>query len=146
MALTYTWKITGLKKTNVPSANLTDVVVGTRWDVTGTDEDGNSGTFHGATPFKASEVDPDNFIDWNNLTEEVVLGWIKGIVVGGYASHVHEVIMKQINEKKNPVLDADYLPWDPTTPVSANAMAIAAATGAAAAAAAPAQEVSLEDL
>lgn len=145
MALTYTWKITGLKKTNVPSANLTDVVVGTRWDVTGTDEDGNSGVFHGATPFKASDVDPENFIDWDNLTEEVVLGWIKGIVVGGYAQHVHEQIMKQINLVKNPVVDADFLPWDPSTPVSANAAAIAAAAGAGAAAP-PAAEVSLEDL
>jgi len=145
MALTYSWKITGLKKTNVPSANLTDVVVGTRWEVTGTDADGNSGAFQGATPFRASEVDPNNFIDWNDLTEETVLGWIKGIVVGGYATHVHEQIMNQINNKKNPIVDADYLPWDPNTPVSANAAAIAAASGAANAAPPP-TPVNLEDL
>jgi len=143
MALTYTWKITGLKKTNVPSANLTDVVVGTRWEVTGTDADGNSGKFSGATPFKASEVDPNNFIDWNDLSETVVLGWIKSVVVGSYAEHVHDVIMKQINDIKNPVVDADFLPWDPNTPVSANAAAVAAAANASASG--PAQ-VSLDDL
>jgi len=145
MALTYTWKITGLKKTNVPSANLTNVVVGTRWEVTGADADGNSGTFHGATPFVSSEIDPNNFIDWGNLTEAPVLGWIKSIVVGGYAQHINEQIMKQINQVKNPIVDADFLPWDPTTPVSANAAAIGAAAMANAAAPPP-TPVSLEDL
>lgn len=111
MPITYTWKVTGLTKTNTD--NLQDVVIGTRWAKTGTDEQGNSGTFSGATPFLASNVDPNNFVDWNNLTEEVVLSWIKPVVVGSYEQHVHEQIQKQIDLKKNPVTDVNNLPWEP---------------------------------
>ena len=43
MGFTYEWKLTGLKKQN--SINVEDAVVGTSWKLTGTDEDGNVGTF-----------------------------------------------------------------------------------------------------
>lgn len=111
MAITYTWKVTGLTKTNADG--LSDVVIGTRWTKTGTDEHGNEGVFSGATPFKASDVDPNNFVDWNNLTEELVLSWIKPVVVGGYEQHVNEQIQKQIDAKINPVVDTSNMPWNP---------------------------------
>ena len=121
MAMTYTWKIKNLKKTNVPNTNLTDVIVATRWIVTGTDEDGNSAEYEGATPFRASEVDPNNFVDFNNLTEEVVISWIQQVVIGDYLKRVYEEIDKQINKFKRPTSDVDYFPWDPTTPVTEEA-------------------------
>jgi hypothetical protein len=111
MAVTYTWKVVGLTKTNTD--NLQDVVIGTRWEKRGVDEDGNEGMFSGATPFLASEVDPNNFVDWNNLTEELVLSWIQPVVVDGYEQHVNEQIQKQIDAKKNPVVDTNDLPWSP---------------------------------
>lgn len=111
MAVTYTWKVTGLTKTN--AEGMTDVVIGTRWNKIGTDEQGNEGVFSGATPFLASEVDPNNFVDWNNLTEAVVLSWIQPVVTGAYEQHVNEQIQKQIDLKKNPVVDTTNLPWDP---------------------------------
>lgn len=112
--LTYTWKLTSLKKTS--SANLTNVVIGTQWQLKGVDEDGNEGTFQGATPFDVAKVDSDNFVDYNNLTEETVLDWIKPVVTGAYWDHVNEQILKQINSKKNPVEDvsSENLPWVPS--------------------------------
>lgn len=113
MSLTYTWKLKSLKKTN--TADFNDVVVQTYWEVTGTDADGDSGTFHGATPFAAQDVNGDGFIDYKDLTEEIVISWIQGIVTGGYKQHVDEQIMRQIMESKNPVVEvaeAD-LPWAP---------------------------------
>ena len=109
--LTYTWKLISLRKTN--AANLSNVVIGTNWTLTGTDSDNYSGTFNGATPFRSAELDPNNFIDYNSLTEEIVLGWIQAVVVGGYMDHVNEQINKQIRDKKNPVDDAsgNNLPW-----------------------------------
>ena len=56
MALAYTWKLTGLVKSNPPSLNVSNVIIGTRWEVVGTDTDGNEGKFSGATPFNLSEV------------------------------------------------------------------------------------------
>ena len=112
MSLTYTWKIKTLKKTS--GTGLSDVIVGTQWQVTAVDEDGNEGKFDGATPFNLSTVNPDNFIAYEDLTEEIVLGWIKSVVVGGYWSHVNEQIEKQIELKKNPVVEVSELPWSPS--------------------------------
>lgn len=112
MAITYKWEVTGIK---VASVNETpNVIVQTYWKKTGTDEDGNEGSFSGATPFSSDSM-PENttFIPFDELTEEIVLEWIKAIVVGAYENHVNEQILKQINDKKNPVVDAT-LPWKVT--------------------------------
>lgn len=120
MALTYTWKLKSLKKTD--TADFQDIIVQTYWECTGTDDDGDSGTFHGATPFKAQDVDGDGFITYADLTEEIILGWVQSIVTGSYKDHVDQQIMKQISETKNPVVEVtDNFPWSttesaPTTP------------------------------
>lgn len=111
MNLTYAWKLKSLKKGAV--GDLDGVVVQTYWTVTGTDEDGVSGTFDGATPFNPSGVDPDNFTAFESLTEEQVLGWVQEVVTGTYKDHVDYQIMRQIAEKKTaPVeVSGDELPW-----------------------------------
>ena len=111
MALTYTWELTSLKKTS--AANLSNVIVGTQWKLTGTDENGNDGTFSGATPFDLATVDPSNFVAYENLTANTVLGWIQAVVVGGYKDHIDEQIQKQIDTKINPVEDVsgNTFPW-----------------------------------
>lgn len=118
MAITYTWKITGLKVkdvTNKPSA-----VVQTYWTKTGTDENGNEGTFVGATPFTVDPTDESGpFIPFDQLTEDDIIAWIQTIVVDGYEEHVNSKIKEQIDLKINPVVEAD-LPWlvaDTVTPV-----------------------------
>jgi hypothetical protein len=116
MALTYTWAITSLKKTT--DGDLSNVVVQSTWTCTGTDEDGDSGTFNGATPFPLSSVDPATFIPYEDLTEADVLGWIQAVVVGGYKDHVDAQINKQIALEKDPVVnvpEGDF-PWEEPTP------------------------------
>lgn len=115
MAVTYTWEVTGLKTTTV--ANTSDVVVQTYWKKIGTDEKGNTGEFSGATPFSASNMPANtSFIPFSDLTENDVLSWIEAVVVGTYKDHVDEQIQKQIDLKKNPVVD-NPLPWAPPAPV-----------------------------
>lgn len=115
MAFTYTWKIKSLKKQDDPSAELNDIIVQTYWECTGTDKDGNAGTFHGATPFEPDQVDPDNFTAYEDLTEAQVLNWIKAVVNGnpGYKAHIDEQIQKQIDAVVRPMteVNADALPW-----------------------------------
>lgn len=112
MTLTYTWKLKSLKKTN--TSDLSDVVIGTRWELTGTDEDGISGTFYGATPFSLNKVDPNNFTPYEQLTQEQVLDWIKGFVTDKYKEHVESQIQKQIDAIKNPSNEVEdrSFPWD----------------------------------
>jgi len=104
--MTYTWKITGVK--TVDTDSVTDVVIQTYWEKTGTDENGNQGTFSGATPFSQSSINPENFIPYAQLTEEIVLGWIQAAVVGSYGEHVNEQIQKQIDAKN---IKQPRLPW-----------------------------------
>lgn len=116
MTITYTWEVTGLKTTTV--ANTDNVVVQTYWKKIGVDEDGNEGTFSGATPFSANTMPPGtNFIPFEDLTEEEVITWIKAVVVDNYADHVNNQIQKQIDDKKNPVVEAS-LPWASNTVTS----------------------------
>lgn len=102
MAITYTWKVTGIKKT--PDGT----VVQTYWEKIGTDENGNTAKFSGATPFTRDTSDGATFIPFDNLTEENVLTWIKSVVVGEYANHVNGRIEEELN--KHLVTDAA-LPW-----------------------------------
>jgi hypothetical protein len=109
--MNYTWEITSIKRKDTPS--LSNVIVQTYWKKIGTDENGNQGTFSGATPFDLSTVDPDNFVAYEDLTEEMVLSWIQSVVVDGYEEHVNGVIAKQIEDQVNPVVEdnGNSLPW-----------------------------------
>ena len=128
MAYTYEWKIKGLKKA-VNANDLSDVIIGTQWEVIGISEDGYSGSFNGATPFKPAEVDPTNFTAFEDLTETQVLGWIKQIVSGSnqttnYWDHISGQIHKEVtrNSQVHVELQPGDLPWatpsvdNPATP------------------------------
>jgi hypothetical protein len=109
MAITYTWAVTGMKATTVGTE--ANYVVQTYWTKTGTDENGNTGVFSGATPL-APNPEQTDFVPFNQLTQEIVLGWIQPVVTGSYEEHVNGVIARQIAEKIAPVTQPD-LPWAP---------------------------------
>ena len=114
MAITYTWKLTSLKKMAV--GTFDDFVCQTYWKKIGTDSDGNVGEFSGATPFTpAADADPATFAKFEDLTETQVLNWIKSRVTDGYEMHVNEQIQKQIDAKKNPITEVQdgNFPWSP---------------------------------
>ena len=119
MALTYEWKLTGLKKQD--TADLTDLVVGTRWELKGTNEDDVFGTFSGATPLDLPDADEAGYVAYADLSETQVLGWIQNIVSGSgpgnYMEHINEQINKQIGEKVYTQLEvtSNDLPWSETS-------------------------------
>jgi len=115
MALTYEYKITSLKAKT--EGDYQDLIVQTYWTLKGTDENGNSGTFSGATPFTKDPTDNSGpFIPVNELTEADVISWISGVVNGnaGYKKHIDEQIQKQIDLVISPITEPD-LPWLPKT-------------------------------
>jgi hypothetical protein len=117
--ISYEWKLTGIVKSTPTNLSVDNVVIGTRWTVTGTDADGNTGTFSGATPFDLETVDPDNFTPYSELTEEQVLGWVQNYVnvVNPYWTHITGQITKQIEKSKHFVVDVSEgdLPWSSTS-------------------------------
>jgi len=120
MALNYNWKVTQLKKTTQSGAS--DVIINVRWILEGTDtESGESGKFHGATPF---EYVSGSFTPYEELTEEEVLGWVQNYVSGsgGYQEHIDERIWKEIDDKLNvkEEVEETALPWAPPVTGSAS--------------------------
>ena len=117
MSLTYTYKVLSLKvKTEIVDGSpFANTVVQSTWSLTGTDENGNSGTFNGATPFTLSEAGSSTFVPFDELTEDDVVTWIANAVDGNpsYLSHINEQIQKQIDDSVNPTKDSG-LPWAPT--------------------------------
>jgi hypothetical protein len=122
MTLKYEWKIKSLKKQDDPSTEINDIIVQTTWDCIGTDENGNSGTFNGATPFEPDKVDPNNFTTYSELTEAMIIGWIQGVVNSNlpYKEHIDRQIQKQIDAIAKPVVivSSDELPWAVQNPPS----------------------------
>lgn len=107
MELTYSWKITALKK--APSLDgLSNVITHIKFDYTGTDTDsGESHTFHGACPVGAP--DAENFAAIETLTEETVIEWAKA---NHPTDHMNEVIERHIKEKLTPTQeDVTELNW-----------------------------------
>lgn len=122
MAITYTWEITNLRKATHLD-NHDNVIVHVRWKKIGTDENGTTGEFSGATPLAAPTGD---FTPYEELTKEQVLEWVQAVVVGSYEQHVNEQIQKQITKKNDPWMDVTEAPWGQIlnnvgTPVTASA-------------------------
>lgn len=107
MAITYTWKVTGIKVKD-EGANL-NAVVQTYWKKIGTDENGIVGEFSGATPFTTANTPAGEFAAFESLTEANVIAWVQSVVIGSYEQHVNEQITKQI-AKSDPV--EIKMPWD----------------------------------
>jgi len=119
MGYTFDWKLTALRKQQ--TANIEDAVVGTQWKLKATDEDGFSGEFTGATPFDLKAINTGSFVPYNELTETMVLGWVKNLVSGSsaynYMPHIMQQIQKEIDKKKWSRIDVNEtdLPWSPTS-------------------------------
>jgi hypothetical protein len=107
------WEVTGLKTKNEVNGDgvvLPNAICQTYWKASYTDADGNEGNFAGATPFSAANLSEEQFQQFDTLTEEVVLGWVKSIVVDGYLDHVLERIQRQIDEL---AVSEATMPWAP---------------------------------
>jgi hypothetical protein len=108
MSVEYTWEITGLKTATLN--NTPNVVVQTYWKKIGTDGV-HTGTFAGATPFSSDAMPQGtSFVPFEQLTEEIVLNWIKASVVGASEAHVNSVILEDIERSKNPIQEVTP-PW-----------------------------------
>jgi hypothetical protein len=113
MALTLTYSVTSLKvkdEVNSEGATLTNAVCQTYWKVVGTDADGATGEFSGATPFTAANVPAGEFKDFADLEEQDVISWIQAVVEGdaAYKAHIVGRIQAQIDAEK---VRETAMPW-----------------------------------
>jgi hypothetical protein len=125
MALTLSYAITSLKvkdEVNADGVTLQNAVCQTYWKCTGTDEDGNTGEFQGATPFSAATVSEGDFKAFEDLVEADVIGWVQAVVDGDphYREHIEGQIQRQIDELS---IRQPNMPWaeDVTPPLPVDA-------------------------
>lgn len=116
MAMTYTWKITGLQKkdqVNSEGATLEGAVVQTYWEMEGTDEQGETAKFSGATPFSAADVPAGSFVAFESLTEANVLAWVQNVVNNDsvYLAHIEDRIRNEIDKENVSDIAQTSLPW-----------------------------------
>lgn len=116
MALTLSYTVRNLKvrdEVNADGDTLVNAVVQTHWDVTGTDENGNTAQWTGATPFSAATVPAGQFTAFEDLQEEHVIGWITKVVESDptYKAHIVEQLQKQIDQTTEVEKAGEALPW-----------------------------------
>ena len=112
MAIDYSWKVTQLTKKS--ASGLDNVIVHTRWKLTGTDtETGTSGDFPGATPFELDPANTGSFVAYEDLTEDIIIGWLQNVVVDDYWDHVTGSILQKISEIDDAEvrIEEEQLPW-----------------------------------
>lgn len=104
----YTWKIDHISVKN--AGDLKDAVYRVHWFKMGTDEEGNTGRFYGATEFDHSTLDPDAFVPFDEITEELMISWIQSKITPELDDHYNNLIAKDLEGRKNPER-AVMAPW-----------------------------------
>ncbi len=124
MSFTYTYTVRNLKvqdQVNAAGETLTNAVVQTYWEIQGTNEAGQVGTFSGATPFSAENVPAGSFTAFEELEEAHVTAWIAAVIDADpqYKAHIDEQIQKVIDADNRTEISGPELPWgvEPEAPV-----------------------------
>ncbi|CAB4126814.1 hypothetical protein UFOVP84_25 [uncultured Caudovirales phage] len=108
MTITTTWSIKQLDcKPQVGS--MTDYVVTAHWLLTGTD-----GTYkdsaYGSVSF-TEDANKPNYTPFNELTNEIVVSWVKSTLGDKKVAKLETSIINQINDQITPPIVTPQLPW-----------------------------------
>lgn len=103
----YTWTIDAMYTLQTPDPNY---VVNVIWTLTGVDED-YTASIQGNTMFDSQQADP--FIPYNELTQEIVIGWVQNNLGPVGISNYEANVQGQINSMINPPVSPQNtpLPW-----------------------------------
>lgn len=104
MATTFTTTINAMYTLQQPDPNY---VVNVLWTVTGVDGD-HTASIGGNTQFDSSQA-PENFIPYQNLTSEIVTGWISPEQIASAQACVQGQIDSMITPPVSP--ENTPLPW-----------------------------------
>lgn len=100
MANTYSWDCSKVETYPI-QGDLADVVFRVHWQFTGLDESGqHSYTVSGA---ESIDVDPDNFTAFDDLTAEIVTGWVTSAIGEQGVSELMSHVDAQISERMAPL-------------------------------------------
>ncbi len=104
MAIVYTWNFPEFEVI-IEQENKTNIVKNIHWILVGKD-----GSYE-ATNYGSVALDPpvsQSFVEFENLTEEIVLSWIENKLD---VESIKVNIENSINKQKNPVMQTLTPPW-----------------------------------
>jgi len=106
MAITYTWKVTGLMVQN--EGDLEKVAVMSNFSISGTD-----GEYTGQVSYAVNLLQPDaeNFTQYDDITEEQALQWTQSALGEDRVSAMEQEVADQIAKASIPVPQPAPLPW-----------------------------------
>ena len=111
MATTYTWTVQQMYTLQQPDP---DYVVNVLWMLSGTDGT-HTANIQGNTTFDA--VQEPNFVPYQNLTSEIVIGWVQAALgpdgIANYEANINGQIQSMITPPVSPQFTP--LPWASTT-------------------------------
>lgn len=103
--ITYTWKINRLDCSPLENG-LENVVKVAHWTLTATDENGVSSSISNSYPFQGATS--NSFINYSDLTEEVVSGWLQNSLDTGF---LYKKLSDEILSQYQPPIISPPLPW-----------------------------------
>ena len=95
---------------NNSGVELSDAVCRIQWAAEYTDGD-DLAEFIGATQFEVSDISETEFMKFDSLDENTVIGWIKNTIDDMLLEHMSGMLLKKIERNKE---TAKELPWKPT--------------------------------
>lgn len=106
MANTYNWQISALDA-KITEGDNSNVIYTVHWRLKATDETGEYQTdFYGSMGVK---YDPDNFIEYDDLTKEDVVGWLEA---GLDVEEMKLRLDNELDKKINPTDEVLRPDWD----------------------------------
>lgn len=106
---TYTWSIAALDCSNTDAAFPAKVITA-HWRLDGKFLDFTAGSY-GTVSF--GEPDPDGFVDYDQLSEDMVLGWVKAELGDEQVADLQANVEKQLADLIAPPVESKPLPWAP---------------------------------
>lgn len=112
MANTYTWTINALDVHPIKDA-LADVVYNVHWGITATsdqtDLEGNSYTINTIGTQTVSSPTPDQFVDFDSLTQDNVISWLESSDMN--IEEIKTGLDNRIQDLITPTSETKNVPW-----------------------------------
>lgn len=99
--MTYSWTIIKFEtrnQTNSLGESLDNAVVTVKWKRDGVDGEGNTASVLGYTVLSAESVAQADFVAFDSLTEELVIGWIENAISADKLTEYDSSIQEKINK------------------------------------------------
>lgn len=109
---TYNWEILSITKMNLVDNN--NVIFKIIWRLIGIDPNGVEGVFKGSTELTIPDQFDDNFIEYENITQENIINWIQQILNMDDVYSAIDDAMEKNKQQIEIVFDGQY-PWQQIT-------------------------------